>query len=110
MGGFIRHKGENISSYQIEDIVNSHPDVNSSAAFPIPAGEGLEDDIVVYIVIQPGKELNEVQLREWLKGKMPKFMWPQHIRFIDELPRTPTNKLEKYKLKNVILEELARKA
>ena len=86
MGGFIRHKGENISSYQIEDIVNSNPAVNSSAAFPIPAKEGLEDDIVVYVVVQPEEKLDEEQLREWLKGKMPKFMWPQHVRFIEELP------------------------
>lgn len=107
MGGFIRHKGENISSYQVEDIVNSHPAVNSCAAFPIPAKEGLEDDIVVYVVVQPDEKLEDVELREWLKGKMPKFMWPQHIRFIDELPKTPTNKLEKYKLKKAILDELA---
>jgi carnitine-CoA ligase len=106
MGGFIRTKGENISSYQIEDIINSHPSVEVCAAFPIPAAEGEEDDIVVYITLLPKKELDENTLRKWLASEMPKFMWPRHIRFIDELPRTPTNKVEKYKLKKMILDEL----
>jgi crotonobetaine/carnitine-CoA ligase len=108
MGGYIRTRGENISSYQIEDIVNSHPGVDVCAALPIPAEEGEEDDIVVYLVPKKGGRLKEGELREWLSREMPKFMWPKHIRFADELPRTPTNKVEKYKLKERILKELGR--
>ena len=106
MGGFIRTRGENISSYQIEDIINSHPSVQVCAAFPIPAADGEEDDIVVYVAVEEGSVLAESELREWLTTEMPKFMWPKHIRFIDALPRTPTNKVEKYKLKEMILNEL----
>ena len=106
IGGFIRTKGENISSYQIEDIINSHPAVQVSAALPIPAADGEEDDIVVYIVRNELMELPEESLRIWLKTEMPRFMWPKHIRFIDALPRTPTNKIEKYKLKEMIRSEL----
>ncbi|MBF7082754.1 AMP-binding protein [Desulfallas sp. Bu1-1] len=109
MGGFIRTRGENISSYQIEDIINSHPKVEMCAALPIPAEVGDEDDIVVYVVVKKGEKLPEGELREWLKGEMPKFMWPKYIRFIDDLPRTPTNKIEKYKLREKILSELGRK-
>lgn len=107
MGGFIRTKGENISSYQIEDIINGHPAVEFCAAFPIPATEGEEDDIVVYITLRQKMELEEKAFQKWLASEMPKFMWPKHIRFIDELPRTPTNKVEKYKLKKMIQEELS---
>ncbi len=106
MGGFIRARGENISSYQIEDIINSHPEVEVCAAFPIPAAEGEEDDIVVYVTKAQKSGLEEEALRKWLAVEMPKFMWPRHIRFLDELPRTPTNKVEKYKLKKMILDEL----
>lgn len=108
MGGFIRTRGENISSYQIEDIINSHPGIDMSAAFPIPAEVGDEDDVVVYIVPKKGASLKEDDLRSWIKVEMPKFMWPKHIRFTDDLPRTPTNKVEKYKLKEMILKELGR--
>lgn len=108
MGGFIRTRGENISSYQIEDILTSHPKVGVCAAFPIPAEEGEEDDIVVYIVLQPGQELSEQALRPWIETEMPKFMRPKHVRFIDALPQTPTFKVEKYKLRERILRELGR--
>jgi len=106
MGGFIRTRGENISSYQIEDILTSHPKVAVCAAFPIPAEEGEEDDVVVYLVLQPGEDMSEKELRPWIEAKMPKYMRPKHIRFVDDLPQTPTFKVEKYKLRQQILREL----
>ena len=106
MGGFIRCRGENISSYQIEDILTGHLKVAVCAAFPIPAEEGEEDDIVVYIVLKAGEELSDNELRAWIKSEMPKFMWPKHIRFIDALPQTPTYKVEKHKLRKAFLAEL----
>lgn len=108
MKDVIRSRGENVSSYQVEDLINQHELVSLSAAFPIPAEEGEEDDIVVYVVPK-SNELSEEMLREWAKETMPKFMWPKHIRLINDLPRTPTNKIEKYKLKEQILEELEQK-
>ncbi|MFC4799421.1 AMP-binding protein [Neobacillus sp. GCM10023253] len=105
MKNLIRHKGENISSYQIEDLINQHDLVDLCAAFPIPAEEGDEDDIVVYVVPRTD-ELNEAALKEWTKREMPKYMWPKYIRIVPDLPKTPTNKIEKYKLRALILEEL----
>jgi len=106
MGGFIRVKGENISSFQVEDFVNAHPEIQMSAAFPIPAAEGLEDDIVVYVVPMAGCELEEDEIRVWTQREMPKYMWPKHIRVVKTLPQTPTHKVEKYKLKESILKEI----
>lgn len=108
IGGFIRRRGENISSYQIEDIITGHPRVGVCAAFPIPAEEGEEDDIVVCVVSKG--ELSEEELRAWIAAEMPKFMRPQHIRFLDALPQTPTYKVEKYKLKRQFLEESGRES
>ncbi|RJQ79808.1 MAG: acyl-CoA synthetase [Desulfobacteraceae bacterium] len=107
MGNFIRVRGENVSTYQIEDILNTHPGVEVSAAFPIPAQEGDEDDIVVYVLLKQEGGLGEDELRNWITAEMPKFMWPKHIRFINAFPQTATNKIEKYKLKEIILKELA---
>jgi crotonobetaine/carnitine-CoA ligase len=106
LGGVIRCRGEKISSYQLEDIINSHPDIDLCAAFPVPAEEGDEDDVAVYIVSKSGITIDEQELREWLKDKMPKYMWPKHIRFSVDLPRTPTNKIEKYKLRQELLADL----
>jgi crotonobetaine/carnitine-CoA ligase len=108
MGGFIRVKGENISSFQIEDVINGHPKVGVSAAFPVPAAEGLEDDIVVYVVCVEGQDLSESELHDWVASEMPRYMRPKHIRLIDALPQTPTHKVEKYKLKEMFLAEFDR--
>ncbi len=105
MGGFIRVKGENISSFQIEDFINTHPQIQMSAAFSVPAAEGLEDDIVVFAVPVEDSGLDVEDLRSWTIGEMPKYMWPKHIRLVEALPRTPTHKVEKYKLRELILEE-----
>ena len=106
MGGFIRVKGENISSFQIEDFINTHPKIKMSAAFSIPAAEGLEDDIVVYAVPVPDAQLEAEELRDWTRRNMPKYMCPKHIRLVETLPQTPTHKVEKYKLRELILKEI----
>lgn len=105
MNDVIRQKGENISSYQVEDMINQHPDIQTCTVFPIPAVEGEEDDIVVYVVPKSSK-LNEKLLKEWIKNVAPKFMWPRYVRFVSDLPRTPTNKVEKFTLKKQIMSEL----
>ncbi|MBT6276291.1 MAG: AMP-binding protein [Chromatiales bacterium] len=107
IGGFIRVRGENISSYQVEDIVNTHAHIRVSAAFPIPSVDGDEDDLVVYIELQDDKALSEEEFRDWCKEQMPRFMWPRHVRFLANFPRTPTNKVEKYKLKAAVMAELS---
>jgi len=106
MGGVIRVKGELVSSYQIEDIINSYPKVDVCAALPIASEVGEEDDIAVFIVPKGGEELREEEIRKWAETEMPKFMWPKYIRFIDDLPRTPTSKVEKYKLREKIKGEI----
>lgn len=105
MNDVIRQKGENISSYQVEDIINQNNDVLACSVFPITAEEGEEDDIVAYIVAKTTK-LTEKELRAWLENTAPKFMIPKYIRFISELPRTQTNKIEKFKLKEKFIKEI----
>jgi crotonobetaine/carnitine-CoA ligase len=108
MGGVIRVRGELVSSYQIEDIINQHPKVEVCAALPIPAAVGDEDDIVVFIVPKKTEEIIEEEIRDWAMKEMPRFMHPKYIRFIADLPRTPTSKVEKFKLREKIRSELKR--
>ena len=56
----------------------------------------------------PLHPLSEEELRVWMRAEMPRFMQPQHVRFVDALPQTPTYKVEKYKLRGRILSELGR--
>lgn len=106
MGDRIRVRGENISSFHIEDMVNQYPAVEMTAAFAIPAHEGDEDDVVVYVVAREQQTVDPQMLHDWCHSKMPKFMRPRHIRVVDQFPRTLTQKIEKFKLKAMILAEL----
>jgi len=107
--GFMRSRGENFSSFQVEDIMTSHPAIGMAAVFPIPAEEGGEDDVVAFLILKAGETIEEGALRDWMKTQMPKYMWPKYIRFVDDFPKTPTLKVEKYKLKEQLLAELGKK-
>ncbi|GAA4510771.1 AMP-binding protein [Brevibacterium yomogidense] len=99
MGDRIRVKGENLSSFQVEDLLHGHPDVQMTAVFAVPSEEGDEDDIVAFVVPTDGSEVSEEGLRDFAQKAMPKFMRPAHYRVVSDIPRTPTNKIEKYKLR-----------
>lgn len=102
IGDRIRVRGENISSFHIEEIVNAHPEIEMCAAFAIPAAEGNEDDIAVCVQFKSCRPVDWEVLDEWCRAKMPKFMWPTAWFEVAEIPRTPTNKIEKYKLRQQV--------
>lgn len=106
MGDRIRVRGENTSTFHVEDLINQCPGVAMSAAFGVPAQEGYEDDIAVCIVIHSGQSVDEKVIAQWAMDNMPKFMWPRHIRIVSDLPRTLTQKIEKFKLKQALIKEL----
>jgi carnitine-CoA ligase len=96
----IRRRGENISSAEVEGEVNSHPDVLETAAVAIPNELG-EDDVKVAVILRAGAGLTEEQLARYLVDRMPYFMVPRYIEFVDELPRTPNLKVRKEALRAV---------
>lgn len=108
LGDRIRVRGENLSSFQVEDMINQHPQVQMSAAVAIPSREGSEDEVVVFVVPLGDEVVEEASIRDFAARTMPKYMRPAHIRIVTELPRTPTNKVEKYKLRQSILAELGK--
>ena len=100
-------RGENLSSAQVEDVLGDHPDVGLAAAFAVPGAEGDEDDIVVYLQPEDGRTVDPEEVSRWCVSRMPKFMRPRHVRVIGEMPRTPTNKIERYRLRQVFLADAA---
>ncbi len=105
--GFIRVRGENVAASVVESGLNAHPKVNYCAVVAIPAAVGSEDDIAAFVVVHDGAVLSEADIITFAGETMPKFMVPKHVRLMDALPTTPTMKIEKYKLKDQILAELA---
>lgn len=107
MGGFFRVRGENVSSFEVESGIGSHKAVRAAAAVPIPAQEGDEDDIAVFVELEDGALVDEAALRAHVDATLPRYMRPRYLKIVAALPVTPTSKVEKYKLKAALLAELS---
>ena len=94
----IRRRGENISAYEVELILSRHPSILEVAAIPV-ASEMSEDDVMVYVVVKPGESLTHAEVVHFSAEHMSYFMVPRFIDFVDALPKTASEKIEKYKLK-----------
>ena len=81
--------------------------LGSLAAIAV-ASDVSEDDVMVYVVPQQGATLTEVELIDFCSRNMSYFMVPRYISFIDELPKTASEKIEKYKLKQMAERDLAK--
>jgi crotonobetaine/carnitine-CoA ligase len=93
----IRRRGENISAFEVEKIVNQHPSVLESAAVAVPS-ELSEDDVKIVVVLKEGQRLRPEELIRFCEERMAYFMVPRYVEFREALPKTPTQRIEKYKL------------
>ncbi|MGB3727719.1 MAG: AMP-binding protein [Thermodesulfobacteriota bacterium] len=98
---YLRCKGENISSFEVEKTVGSHPDVEESGAIGVKAegGRYAEDELMIVVVPKKGKTIDPIKLIKFLEPKMPYFMIPRFIRFEKSLPKTGTLRVQKNKLR-----------
>mgnify|MGYP001327126042 CR=1 FL=1 len=94
----IRRRGENISSWEIEKVVNAHPKVLESAAVGVPSELG-EEDVKLYVIVKEGEELTPEEILDWCQERMAYFMVPRYVEFTDAFPKTATERIQKYKLK-----------
>ena len=94
----IRRRGENISSWEIETVLAKHADVADVAAFAV-ASELTEDEVMVVLVPKPGHELDLDEIVAFCGERMPAYMVPRYLEIADALPRTPTGKIEKFRLR-----------
>lgn len=102
----IRRRGENISAYEVEMLVARHPDVLEVAAVPV-ASDLSEDDVMVFVVQREGASLDHAALLQFCAANMAYFMVPRYVHFVDQIPKTSSEKIEKYKLKQWAAERKA---
>ncbi|MDT7566839.1 MAG: carnitine-CoA ligase [Pseudonocardiales bacterium] len=100
MADAIRRRGENISAFDIESEVNTHPAVLECAAIGVPS-ELEEEEVKLAVVLRPGATLTHRGLVAYCQEKLPSFMVPRYLEFIEALPRTPTDKVAKHELRAV---------
>ncbi|MDB5817295.1 MAG: uncharacterized protein JWQ11_935 [Rhizobacter sp.] len=95
----IRRRGENISSFEVEVEILAHPDVRECAVVAV-ANETSEDDVLAIVATAPGRSLDPAALLDFLADRVAHFMVPRYVRILEQLPRTPTQKVEKHLLRS----------
>lgn len=90
----IRRRGENISSFEVERVVNRHPAVQESAAIAVPS-EVAEDEVKVCVVPQPGATPEPEELVAHCREHLPKFMVPRYVEVLDRFPKSAIGKIQK---------------
>ena len=94
----IRRRGENISSFEVEAEILTHPKIRECAVVAVP-NEMAEDDVLAIVAPATGAAVDPLELLEFLKPRLAHFMLPRYVRIMTDLPRTPTQKVEKYILR-----------
>jgi crotonobetaine/carnitine-CoA ligase len=94
----IRRRGENISAFEVEQALQSHPDVAAAAVIPVPSELG-EDEVMACVVVKEGAVIQPGDLVTFCDEQLAPFAVPRYVEFVDALPLTPSGKIEKYKLR-----------
>ncbi len=96
---YLRRRGENVSSFELERIFHGHDAVQDVAVHSVPSDVG-EDEVKVTVVLVDGAVLSEEELCRWAVDRVPYFAVPRYVEFRDDLPRNPVGRVLKYQLRD----------
>lgn len=94
----VRRRGENVSTWEVERVVAEHPSVAQAAAYGV-SSELSEEEVMVAVVPAPGASVDPVELLVHCAGRLTAFATPRFVRTVDALPLTPSQRVEKYRLR-----------
>ena len=95
----IRRRGENISSFEVEQVLLSHAGVAECAVYPVRS-ELAEDEVMAALVLRPGTPVDLAQLADFCASRLPYFAVPRYLDVLSDLPRTENGKVQKYRLRD----------
>ena len=90
----LRRRGENVSSVEVETVVMRHPAVLEAAVVGVPSDLG-EDDILLFVTVRPGSDLDYAELLDFCGARMPYFSVPRYVEIVGELPKTVIGRIRK---------------
>jgi fatty-acyl-CoA synthase len=96
--------GENVYPREIEEFLYTHPAISDVQVIGVP-DERYGEEICAWVVLREGAELDEDELRAFCRGSIARFKIPRYVRFVDAFPMTVTGKIQKYRMREVEIEE-----
>lgn len=97
--------GENIYPREVEEFLYGHPDVTDVQVIGVPS-EKYGEEVMAWVKPREGATPTGDELALWCKGKIASYKVPRHWKFVDSFPMTVTGKIQKYKMREVAVEEL----
>ena len=97
--------GENVYPREIEEFLFRHPKVQSAQVFGVP-DQKYGEEICAWIVLKPGNDCAEDEIREFCRNQIAHYKVPRYIRFVQEMPMTVTGKAQKFMMRERMIEEL----
>ena len=97
--------GENIYPREIEEYLYRHPKISDVQVFGVPDPRFVEE-LCAWIRLVDGESADEDEIREFCQGQIAHYKIPRYIRFVDEFPMTVTGKIQKFAMRDVMIEEL----
>lgn len=94
----IRRRGENISSYEVEEVLLAHGAVAAVAVYAVRS-DLAEDEVMAAVVLREGASLDPRELARFCEARLPRFAVPRYVDIVSDLPRTENGKIQKHKLR-----------
>jgi carnitine-CoA ligase len=94
----IRRRGENLAPHDVEAVLNDHPAVFESVVVGVPSPLG-EEDVKAFVQLRPGAAVEPRALFEFCAERLPVFMVPRFLEFLDEIPKTANQKAQRFLLR-----------
>ena len=96
----IRRRGENISAFEVEQVINNHPEVAESCVIGVRDADAGGEEEVKACVVSVGNDVEPTSILDWCVERMPRYAVPRYIEYVDALDKTPTGKLQKQGLRD----------
>jgi fatty-acyl-CoA synthase len=104
-GDMLIRGGENIYPAEIEELLATHPDIAQAQVFGLPDAR-LGEEVAAWVILRPDASLTADALKDWCKEKIARYKVPRQIRFALDMPLTATGKPQKFKMRDMMCEDL----
>ena len=104
-GDMLIRGGENVYPAEIEELLLTHPDIAQAQVFGLPDAR-LGEEVAAWIILRPGAALSAEALQDWCRARIARFKVPRHIRFAPDMPLTATGKPQKFRMRDMMCEDL----
>jgi fatty-acyl-CoA synthase len=98
--------GENVYPRELEEFLYGHPEIADVQVIGVP-DERYGEELMAWVIRREGSDLDEEAVRGFCRGRISHYKVPRYVRFVDDFPMTVTGKVQKFKMREVAVRELA---